>query len=256
MKNIFEDKLVSIIIPIYNCENYIKYALDSVLMQTYKGKIEILVIDDASHDNSANIVMDYMKKYPNIFYYKNEKNIGVGASRNIVIKKARGRFIALLDADDIWRKDKLEKQIDFMCENKLAFSYTAIEMIDKYGKLFKKKRNIKTDVTYKFLLKNTMIANSSVIIDRYIINDFLMSERRLSPDYSTWLRLLRNNYIAKGINEAMLSYRVYSGSLSSNKLKSIKYIWDVQTQDEHLNPFYVAFNIIFWSFNSFKKYFL
>ena len=108
-------------------------------------------------------------------------------------------------------------------------------MIDENDNLLKNKRNIKETCDYKYLLHNTIIATSSVIIDRTILGDFRMPLRRGGQDYATWLMLLRNGCIARGINEALVKYRISSNSLSSNKFKSIKQIWEIQTQDEEIN---------------------
>lgn len=255
MEKIFDDNLISIIIPTYNCEKYISLTLDSVLRQKVDKNLEIILIDDCSVDATIQLIDTYISKYKNIYLLKNTKNVGAGESRNNGISFAKGRYIAFIDADDIWKEDKLQKQITLISKKNALLSYTAIEMIDGTGNLIKTKRKVKTEIDYKFLLKNTMIANSSVMIDRNLIPDFKMSSRRLSHDYSTWLKLLRNGCKAYGINEALVSYRVHSSSLSSNKLKSAKYIWDIQRQDEHIPIPFVLFNIACWSVNSILKYF-
>ena len=255
MEKIFDDNLISIIIPTYNCEKYISLTLDSVLRQKVDKNLEIILIDDCSVDATIQLIDTYISKYKNIYLLKNTKNVGAGESRNNGIAFAKGRYIAFIDADDIWKEDKLQKQIALISKKNALLSYTAIEMIDGTGNLIKTKRKVKTEIDYKFLLKNTMIANSSVMIDRNLIPDFKMSSRRLSHDCSTWLKLLRNSCKAYGINEALVSYRVHSSSLSSNKLKSAKYIWDIQRQDEHIPIPFVLFNIACWSVNSILKYF-
>ena len=235
MEKIFDNNLISIIIPTYNCEKYISLTLDSVLRQKVDKNLEIILIDDCSVDATIQLIDTYISKYKNIYLLKNTKNVGAGESRNNGIAFAKGRYIAFIDADDIWKEDKLQKQIALISKKNALLSYTAIEMIDGTGNLIK--------------------TNSSVMIDRNLIPDFKMSSRRLSHDYSTWLKLLRNGCKAYGINEALVSYRVHSSSLSSNKLKSAKYIWDIQRQDEHIPIPFVLFNIACWSVNSILKYF-
>ena len=127
-------------------------------------------------------------------------------------------------------------------------------MIDEAGKLLKSKRNIKETCDYKYLLHNTIIATSSVVINRNILGDFRMPLRRGGQDYATWLMLLRRNIIAYGINDTLVRYRVSSNSLSSNKLKSIKQIYEIQVNDEHINMLNVLFNILCFSFNAIRKY--
>ena len=129
-------------------------------------------------------------------------------------------------------------------------------MIDQKGKTIKSKRKLKETCDYGYLLHNTIIATSSVIIDRTVLGDFRMPLRRGGQDYATWLSLLRNGTVAYGINEGLVKYRVGSNSLSSNKFKSIKQVWEIQTQDEHINKIFAAFHVGCFAFNAAKKYFL
>lgn len=251
----FIEERVSVITPIYNAEKYLRKTLDSILAQTYKD-IEIVLVDDCSSDNSANIIKEYMQKHSEIVYFLQEINQGAGAARNKALELATGQYVAFLDSDDIWLPDKVDRQITLMKKMSCPFSYTAIEMINEEDKLLKDKRNIKEICDYKYLLHNTIIATSSVIIDRTILGDFRMPLRRGGQDYATWLMLLRNGCIARGINETLVKYRISSNSLSSNKFKSIKQVWEIQTQDENINKILAAYHIGCFTFNAVKKYFL
>lgn len=251
----FIEKKVSVITPVYNAEKNIAKMLDSVLNQTYSN-IELVLVDDCSSDKSSKIISDYKKKYSNIIYFRHDKNLGAGAARNKALELASGQYVAFLDSDDIWYPQKIKKQISLIEKTKTPFCYTAIEMIDENDRIIKKKRKIKTTCTYKYLLKNTIIATSSVVIDRNVLGDFRMPLRRGGQDYATWLKLLRNNVIAYGINEALVKYRVSKNSLSSNKFKSIKQVWEIQTKDENINKIYALYNIIFFCINALKKYLL
>ena len=141
-----------------------------------------------------------------------------------------------------------------MKDSAASICYTAIEMIDEHDKIIKKKRKIKERCDYNYLLHNTVMATSSVVADRAVTGDFKMSLRRGGQDYATWLRLLRNGSFAQGINEALVQYRITSNSLSSNKFKSIKQVWEIQRSDEGINAITAAFNVLCFSFNAFKKY--
>ena len=253
MEKIFIDDLLSIIIPVYNAEKYIVETLNSIYNQTYKN-FEIILVDDCSSDNSAEIIAEQMRAHPEIVYYLQEKNMGAAVARNTALSLAKGRFVAFLDSDDVWKPEKIEKQLKLLAEKKGAFSFTAIEMINDNGELVKKKRKVKEKVSYKFLLHNTMIPTSSVVIDRNKTGDFSMPLRRSGQDYATWLQLLRDGTVAYGINEALVQYRVGHKSLSSNKFKSIKQVWQIQTQDEHINKFFAFFNVLRFGFNALKKY--
>lgn len=255
MKKKFVKGRVSVITPIYNAEKYLDKTLNSIFNQTYEN-IEIVLVDDCSTDNSVNIIKNYQKNHKEIIYFCQEKNLGAGAARNKALELATGQYVAFLDSDDIWMSDKISKQIELMQKENCKFTYTAIEMIDESDNVIKKKRNLRTKCDYKYLLHNTLIATSSVIIDREGLGDFRMPLRRGGQDYATWLMLLRNGTVALGLNESLVKYRISNNSLSSNKFKSIKQVWEIQTQDEKINKFNACINVYCFIFNALKKYFL
>ena len=150
--NSYINDFVSVIIPVYNSAKYIGKTLESVLYQTYK-KIEIILIDDCSTDNSRHIIEQYRNMYDNIIYKLQERNGGAAVARNTALKIAKGRYVAFLDSDDLWYPKKLEKQLKLMKQKNAAICYTAIEMIDEDGNLIKGKRNVKEKINYNFLLK-------------------------------------------------------------------------------------------------------
>ncbi len=251
----FASNLVSVIIPVFNAEKVIGATLDSIFKQTYE-QIEIVLVDDCSTDNSQKVISDYMKNHPEIVYFRQSTNLGAGAARNKALELAKGQYVAFLDADDLWYPEKIRKQISLLKEKKGAFSYTAIEMIDASGKVVKGKRKVRKIINYKFLLRNTMIATSTVVIDRSILGDFRMPLRRGGQDYATWLMLLRDGTIAYGINEVLEQYRVGNkDSLAGKKGKSIKQVWEIQTKQEHINKFFAIVNVCFFIINAIKKYF-
>lgn len=247
--------LVSVITPVYNCEKYIERTLQSVFAQTYKN-IEIVLVDDQSKDRSAEIIRSFQPTHPEIVYYLQPKNMGAGHARNKALELAKGQYVAFLDADDMWRPEKIEKQVKLLQKKNGGFCFTAIEMIDGDDKVIKGKRKVKEEIDYKFLLSNTMIPTSGVMVDRIIKGDFRMHLRRGGQDYATWLRLLRDGSKAYGIDEALVGYRIDGESLSSNKMKSIVQIWEIQTQDEGIGKIAAGWHIIRWCWNSVKKYWM
>lgn len=248
--------LVSVITPVYNSATVIKETIKSVDEQTY-CPIEMIIIDDCSTDNTKDIIESYETDNIQLVYFRQSENKGAGAARNKALELAKGQYVAFLDADDTWHKEKISKQIDLLKRTQGAFSYTAIQMIDLDGNIVKEKRNVKETIDYTFLLKNTMIATSTVVIDRCILGDFRMSLRRGGQDYATWLKLLRDGTVAYGINEALGNYRIGNkSSLSSNKFKSIKQVWDIQTHDELIGIIPASLNTINFVLNALKKYML
>lgn len=255
MTNQYIDGLVSIIIPVYNSSRYIEKTILSVENQTYKN-IEVVIVDDCSKDASAEIIFGLKKHFDNIIYYKLDKNSGAAVARNKAIEMAKGQFIAFLDSDDIWYPDKLMKQIECLRNNKAAFCYTAIEMIDERGNLIKPKREVMTKVTYKKLLKNTIIATSTVLLDRKIVCDIQMPLIRSGQDYATWLQILRSGIVAYGIDEALVKYRKSENSLSAKKTRNFKKVWNIQVKHEKINPVLASINTCHYIWNAVKKYYM
>lgn len=255
MKRQYVDDLVSVIIPVYNLENYIEDTMISALDQTY-SKIEIVVVNDCSTDGSENKILKLAKKNAaKIKYIKLEENSGAGIARNTALDVSKGQYVAFLDGDDLWYDSKLEKQVQLLKNKKGAFGFSAIEMIDENNQIVKSKRKIKKSIDYKFLLKNTMIATSSVLIDRNLIGEFHMADRRSGQDYATWLKLLRKTKYAYGVDEVLVQYRRREGSLSSKKLENIKKVWNIQVCEEGINPFMATIHSLCYAYNSVKKYF-
>lgn len=252
---LYDNETISVITPVYNVASVIERTLDSMLMQNYKD-LEIVLVDDCSKDNSAEIIARYTAKYPNIVYHKQEKNEGAAVARNTALKLAKGRYVAFLDSDDLWCEGKLEKQLAFMKEKDAAICCTAMDCIDDDDNALNSVREVRERITYKFLLKNTMIATSTVLIDRNKTGNFQMPLRRGGQDYATWLMLMRNGTDCWGLNEVLSHYRVMKNSLSSNKWKSIKQVWQIQTSDENINKFSAAINVCCFIINAFKKHFL
>ena len=252
---IYDNNIVSVVIPIYNAEKYIEQTVLSVLSQTYSD-IELVLVDDCSKDNSFDIICSLAKEHKNIVFHRQETNMGAAVARNTALKLANGRYIAFLDGDDLWDEDKLEKQIPVLKEKNASISYTAIDMIDENGTQIKGKRRILSKVTYKTLLKNTMIATSTVLIDRNKTGEFEMPLIRSGQDYATWLFLLRNGGSAVGVDKVLTHYRVHEGSLSSQKTKNYIDVYRIQTEYEGIGKVSAAFNTICYCINAVKKYYL
>lgn len=247
--------LVSVISPVYNIEKFIETTINSVMHQTYQN-LELILIDDCSTDRSAEIILRMAEEYPQIRYYKLEKNSGAGVARNKGIQMAEGQYIAFLDGDDCWKPEKLEKEVALAKEKGAEFVFTAIEMIDESGNVLKAKRKVKERINYKFLLTNTMIATSSVLLDVSKIGKFQMPEIRSGQDYATWLMLLRNGRYAYGIDEALTQYRRTEGSLSAKKTKNWKKVWNTQVHNEGIHPIAAYWHCFLYAVNAVKKYFL
>ena len=250
------DNLVSVIIPVYNAERYVAKAINSILAQDYPEK-EIIIVDDCSTDSSATIIHEYVNKYDFIFYYKMPQNCGVAKARNKAMEIAHGRFIAFLDSDDIWQEGKLTKQLKlFKFHIGTPLTYTALSYIDEDDIYLKEKIDVKERISYSFLLKNTMIATSTVIIDRKYVPEIIMPNRKSAEDYSLWLSILKKYGDAYGINEPLTKYRKTQTSLSANKIGEVKYFYVVQVEDIGLSWVKAGINTFCYVINAAIKHFL
>ena len=219
------DNTVSIITPLYNAELYIGEAISSVQSQTY-ANWEMIIIDDCSKDNSYHMANEYAKKDSRILLYKNDINLGGAGSRNRAIGKAKGKFIAFLDADDKWHPEKLKKQIDFMLENNIDFCFCNYDTIDEQGKHIK---NViaPSKVSLRDMYSNNYIGCLTAVYDTSRYGKFFMPDFRKRQDYALWLTMLKRINFAYLLNESLASYRIRKNTLSSNKLDALLYYWKI-----------------------------
>lgn len=250
----FQQGLVSIITPVYHAEQFIEQTILSVKAQTYLDW-ELILVDDCSNDKSGEIINSFAAQDDRIRYIRLEVNSGAAVARNTAIGHARGEYLAFLDSDDLWMPEKLERQLAFMAEKQYAFSFTRIHFIDAEGHVVKKNVPIPEKIDYRHLLRQTVIATSTVVINRRGIPNFTMPLRRGGQDYATWLMLLRHVDYAYGLNECLTAYRISDHSLSSNKFSSVRQVFEIQTQDEKISKLKAAFNTFCFCFYAFKKHY-
>lgn len=217
-------ELVSIIMPAYNAAATIQYAIDSVLSQTY-GQWELIVINDASGDETARIASAYAERDSRIRVICNEENMGVSQTRMRGMQAARGKWLALLDSDDAWRHDKLEKQMRIAAMGQAQLIYTGSSYIDNRGTPYQWIFRVPEKVGYRQLLKQNVISNSSVLVCRDWYEKSIQHARDFHEDFVCWLRFLRAGGMACGINEPLLIYRLSPCSKSGNKLRSAWMTW-------------------------------
>ncbi|ACM93540.1 teichuronic acid biosynthesis [Nautilia profundicola AmH] len=244
--------LVSIITPSYNSEKFISKTIVSVLNQTYRN-LEMIIVDDCSPDNSNEIIEEYIKKDKRIKLIKLDKNSGPAVARNTAIKEAKGRYIAFLDADDLWIPEKLERQINFMKENDLSFTYSAYDLIDEndnnIGDFIPPK-----EIDYKSLLKTNPIGCLTAIYDAKKLGKIYMPNILKRQDYGLWLKILKQIESTKGMQEKLAIYRIRKNSVSSNKLKAAKYQWKIYREVEKLNIFQSIYYFLNYAYYGLKKY--
>ena len=220
------------IIPVYNCEKYIEETIESVLNQTY-GNIEIILVDDCSTDNSLKIMQRYVSDKVKLIELKH--NQGKALAFNKGLDYINGQYLGLIDGDDIWFSDKLEKQIKFMIDKNYDFTFTSYQQVSHDKKIrYKVIKSIK-EVTYYRMLLYCPIAYSTVILNIGKLGKRSLPNLKKRQDYALWLEILKEGYFAHGLPEVLAQYRIRPDSISRNKVNLIKWNWKVYREFENLS---------------------
>lgn len=239
-----EKDLVSIIMPTYNCGEFIEKTINSIINQTYTNW-ELIIVDDCSNDNTKEVLKKY-EADKRINYIKLTKNSGAAVARTKAIKRANGNYIAFLDSDDLWYPDKLTKQLKFMKENNYDFTCTAYEQIDENDKLLNKVINTRKKADYNRILLDCPVGNSTVMYNVDKLGKFKVPNIRKRNDDALWLQIIKKAKYIYGYNEVLMKYRIRRNSISSNKLSLIKYHWQLYREIEHLSVVRSIFHICYW----------
>ena len=216
------ESLVSIITPTYNSEKFIEQTIQSVQAQHYTNW-EMIIVDDASVDHTIKIVETIQKEDSRIKIIRLNENSGAGIARNKGIEKAQGDFIAFLDADDLWKPEKLLKQLNFMISNDILVSYCSYELVDEKGKLLNVTINVLPEIDTSKILKSNYIGNLTGVYNAKKLGKIYMPVIRKRQDWGLWLKCIQQAGRAIGIQEVLASYRVRTDSISSNKWNLLKY---------------------------------
>ncbi len=246
------DVVVTVIIPAYRAETYLRQSVESALRQDVA--CEILIIDDASPDGTGKVADALAAEHPEeIRVIHNQTNLGVAESRNIAIRMARGSYIALLDADDWWEDGKLKKQVSLLEESGCVLCCTGRELMHPDGSSMQKIIGVPSRISYKMILKTNLISCSSVLMRTKAAREFEMTHDELHEDYILWLKTLKKYGDACGINEPLLKSRLSDGGKSRNKLKSAKMQFGVYRL-MGFGFFKSCFYFIQYAVNGFLKY--
>jgi glycosyltransferase involved in cell wall biosynthesis len=212
--------MVSIITPVYNSQDFLHECIESVLEQDFDDW-ELILIDDCSSDNSKDIILNYSRLDIRIKHIFLKENIGAGEARNKGIDASIFRYIAFLDSDDYWHKNKLKKQMDFMIKNEISFSYTRYFQLDKYNRPSKIIHS-PLKVNYYKLLFNNYIKTLTAIYDTDVTGKIYMPNYRKRQDWGLWFKILKRTKNAYCLDQPLAFYRTSNSSLSKNKFLLIK----------------------------------
>lgn len=243
---------VTIIMPSYKSEKFIIESVESVLAQTYSNW-ELIIVDDCSPDDSNKVITKYVDSDYRIKLIKLQKNSGPAIARNMAIETANGRYIAFLDSDDVWLPNKLEKQIKFMQDNDLAFTYSSYKLVgednEDFGLFITKDK-----ISYFDMLKTCSVGCLTAIYDTEKIGKQYMPLILKRQDYGLWLKILKLIGETRGILEPLATYRIRKNSVSSNKVKAAKYQWKIYREIEKLSFLKSLYYFAFYAYNGIIKY--
>ena len=246
-------KKVSVILPVYNAEKYLRDTILSVLEQTYQN-FELIIVDDCSKDNSLRIIYECAAKDSRIKVLRNETNQGAAACRNRCIQEATGSYIAFLDSDDLWTSQKLESQIELLTRTEAQFTYAAYDFMDENGNPILKPHFISDSLDFEMILRENSVLCSTVCADASLLKAHPFRCEYYHEDYVLWLELFRLPIDIKGSPEVLTHYRISKKSRSYNKLRAAKERWKIYRQFLEMNVLKSAFYFAQYAVNGLKKY--
>lgn len=275
-------ELVSIIVPVYRAEAYIAETIAMVISQTYRNW-ELILIDDCSPDGSVEAIRRMLDRYERrslsageqsgherelwqdvrsaeeytdgtgrrIVLVCKKENGGAAAARNTGLDMTQGRYVAFLDADDVWLPEKLERELHFMEEKRAGFVFTAYEFGDEQARPTGKVVHVPPRLVYRKALSRTVIFTTTVLLDKERVPVQLMRMPPVeSEDTATWWQILRAGYTAYGLDETLAVYRRPPGSLSSNKFAAMRRIWHLYRRQEKLSVISSARYFVLWAYRA------
>jgi len=243
--------LVSVIIPYFRKKKYFLKTLNSVINQSFK-KIEIILIYDDKNKKDLTYVKKIIKKDKRIKLIVNKTNYGAGISRNIGIKFSKGKYISFLDADDVWLRNKLKIQFNYMKKNNLNFTHTSYKIIDENSNYISQ-RKARNFMSVNDLIKSCDIGLSTVMIKRKLLNQKSFPKLKTKEDYVLWLKLLSKNVKIYGIKDNLVLWRKVKNSLSSSFFQKMIDGFRVYNTYMRYNFLKSLFFLFFLSFNYLRK---
>ena len=242
-----KEKKIDIILPNFNSSEYIKETIKSIIDQTFKNW-KLIIVDDCS-DKKTRTLLKKFSKNKRIKIYWLKKNKGAGYCRNYAIKKSKSPYLAFIDSDDIWKKDKLETQLRFMENNNYLFTYTNYETFGKKIKFISPAK----EYDFKKFVNDTSICTSTMIIKRNILKKVEFINSEICEDYFFKCKILKicNAYC---LDDYLTKYRIRKNSLQSSSLKNFYWIWKINREYNKFNFLENFFSLFFISINSLRKY--
>lgn len=245
---------VSVVMPSFNAERTVEQAIASVLSQTYR-EFELIVVDDCSTDGTYEIAARAGRDDKRVRLLRNKENQGVARSRNIGVQAARFEWVAFLDSDDMWRPEKLEKQVRLVGGNGVrSICFTGSTFMDEDARRIPYELSVPGEISRRELLKQNLISCSSVLVKKETLLQYPMhGDAMIHEDLATWLKILEKEDCAVGLNEPLLVYRVHKASKSGNKLHAAEMQWRTYRYVGISMP-WAAYYFLIYTVRSLRKY--
>lgn len=246
--------LITVVMPNYNGHRFVEQAIDSVLFQTYQN-FELLIVDDCSKDDSLELIQQKSRSDSRIRVIALAQNVGVANARNVGIKEAKGEYIALLDNDDLWVEDKLERQLA-LAQKGADIVYCSYSFIDEQNNEIKNPFIVPQKTDFNKMLTSSVISCSTSFIKTELMQTHLFSPDFYHEDYVLWMELLRVCPVAYGDQKVLMYYRQVNGSRSNRKRNAAKERWNTYRKALNLNIFVSAWAFVRYAVNGVVKYYL
>ncbi len=244
--------MISIIMAAYNAEKTIKQAIDSVIAQTFQNW-ELIIVNDCSVDSTGEILKKFSLIDNRIKVIDNQKNSGASLSRKTALDNAGGEWIAILDSDDLWERDKLRRQLYVAHKMDAKLVFTGSAFIDENDEMMDWQLHVPKTIKYRSLLKQNLISNSSVLVKRDLYEKYYAVGDNMHEDFAIWLQILKTGIIAYGIDKPLLIYRISRKSKSGNKWKAARMNWNAYRY-VGLNPIQAGYYMIWYTVKGLLKY--
>lgn len=249
--------LVSVIMPLYNCERFVGEAIESVKAQTLRDW-ELVIVNDCSTDGSMGVVDEFMASDDRIRVVQHEHNKGAAQARNTALRHVTGRYVAYFDADDVWYPYKLEHQLAFMKDTGSTMCFTSYETIEEDG-TFRNVVHVPASIDYNGFLKNTITCSHTIMFDlsEVSIETLLVPDTNTDYDFpedmDTWLRALKRGARARGLDEVLAKNRKHGASRSANHTAAVGRTWNQYRRREGLPLLYACYCLFWQLFHAVKK---
>lgn len=253
LHNDSQDLLVSVLMPAYNAEKYVEIAIRSVMEQTISSW-EMVIIDDHSTDETARVIEACAQQDSRIRFYENEKNMGAAWTRNRGLDLCRGRYVALLDSDDVWLPEKLEKQLALAQRENADIVYCSYGIINEHGEKRCNDFIVPEKTDFNTSLVKSVISCSTALLSRTVTDHYRFPQGYYHEDLAMWLQLLSDGMKAVGVQDVLAEYRVRSDSRAANKLSVARKRWYIYRDYLHLPLTKRVWAFVRYAFLGLRKY--